>query len=248
MEEKVLKKIQNCHLTGGGGEYCKICAFFAGTRNSRLHKPVLGRAVACRLDRIPKAFRPLFRAGAGRSRVARKAETGMSIMVSNLLSGLVGSVLTMMGALVWEGVKRRNARKSLYQAIATECRYNLSILDEVVDGLHYQGSFKRLSVEFFKTMRQQAVDYAVRADLLSALSRVIVDLELLNTEANFVFNGNGGDGQCTYVGQVDKKVLYVVKNPLPRDIRRTVDAARVGVRNSLNDVLKIVSRETNEEE
>lgn len=170
-------------------------------------------------------------------------------MVSSLLSGLVGSVLTMAGTLVWEGVKRRDARKNLYRAVAAECRYNLSILDEVVNGLLlHQGSFKRLSVEFFKTMRQQAVDYAVKADLLSALSRVIVDLELLNTEADFVFNGNGGDGPCTYVGQVDKKVLCIVKNPISRDISRTVDAARVGVRNSLNDVLKIVSRETNEEE
>ena len=170
-------------------------------------------------------------------------------MVSNLLSGLVGSVLTMAGALVWEGVKRRNARKSLYRAIAVECRYNLSILDEVVNGLLlYQGSFKRLSVEFFKTMRQQAVDYAVRADLLSALSRVIVDLELLNTEANFVFNGNGGDGPCTYVGQVDKKALCIVKNPISRDISRTVGAARVGVRDSLNAVLKIALGEINEEE
>lgn len=170
-------------------------------------------------------------------------------MVSNLLSGLVGSVLTMAGALVWEGVKRRNARKSLYRAIAAECRYNLSILDEVVNGLLlHQGSFKRLSVEFFKTMRQQAVDYAVRSDLLSALSRMIVDLELLNTEADFVFNGNGSDGPCTYVGQVDQKVLCVVKNPISRDINRTVDAARVGVRDSLNAVLKIASREINEEE
>ena len=59
------QKIQNCHLTGGGGEYCKICAFFVETRNSRLHKPILGRAVACRLDRIPKAFRPFFARGRG---------------------------------------------------------------------------------------------------------------------------------------------------------------------------------------
>lgn len=171
----------------------------------------------------------------------------MSIMVSNLLSGLVGSVLTMMGALVWEGVKRRNARKSLYRAVAAECRYNLSILDEVVDGLHHQGSFKRLSVEFFKTMRQQAVDYAVREDLLSALSRVIVDLELLNTEADFVFNGKG-DGQSMYVGEIDKKPLRVVRTPFSPNIDQTVGAARIGVRNSLNNVLKIALRETNEEE
>ena len=57
---------------GGGGEYCKICAFFARTRNSRFHGAVLGRTTARRLGLVPKAFRPLFRAGAGRSPVARK--------------------------------------------------------------------------------------------------------------------------------------------------------------------------------
>lgn len=155
-------------------------------------------------------------------------------MVSNLLSGLVGSVLTMMGALVWEGVKRRNARKSLYRAIAAECRYNLSILDEVVEGVVvYHGSFKRLSVEFFKTMRQQAVDYAVRADLLSALSRVIVDLDLLNTEADFAFNGYGGGGRTE-------------QNTV--DISSTISGARIGVRNSLNNILKIALEELKEEE
>lgn len=65
MEEKILKKIQNCHLTGGGGEYCKICAFFARTRNSRLHGPVPGRAVAYRLDLAPKTFRPFSARGWG---------------------------------------------------------------------------------------------------------------------------------------------------------------------------------------
>ncbi|MDO5304978.1 MAG: hypothetical protein Q4E87_05325 [bacterium] len=167
----------------------------------------------------------------------------------SLISGLVASILTIVVTVFREELKCRDARKNLYRAVAAECRYNLSILDEVVNGLLlHQGSFKRLSVEFFKTMRQQAVDYAVGADLLSALSRVIVDLELLNTEANFVFNGNGGDGPCTYVGQVDKKAICIVKKPLSRDISRTVDAARVGVRNSLNDVLKIISRDINEEE
>lgn len=167
----------------------------------------------------------------------------------SLISGLVASILTIVVTVFREELKHRAARKSLYRAVAAECRYNLSILDEVVNGLLlHQGSFKRLSVEFFKTMRQQAVDYAVGADLLSALSRVIVDLELLNTEANFVFNGNGGDGPCTYVGQIDKKALCIVKKPLSRDISRTVDAARVGVRNSLNAVLKIISRDINEEE
>ena len=56
--QSIFKKIQNCHLTGGGGEYCKICAFFSRTRNSRFHGPVPGRAVVCQLDLVPKTFRP----------------------------------------------------------------------------------------------------------------------------------------------------------------------------------------------
>ena len=155
-------------------------------------------------------------------------------MVSSLLSGLVGSVLTMAGALVWEGVKRRNVRQNLYRAIVAECRYNLSILDEVVEGVVlYHGSFKRLSVEFFKTIRQQSADYAVKADLLLALSRVIVDLDLLNTEADFAFNGHEGGGRA------DRNAV---------DINSTISGARIGVRNSLNNILKIALEELKEEE
>lgn len=165
----------------------------------------------------------------------------------SLISGLVASILTIVVTVFREELKHRAARTTLYRAIAVECRYNLSILDEVVNGLLHQGSFKRLSVEFFKTIRQQAVDYAVRADLLSALSRVIVDLELLNTEADFVFNGKG-DEQSMYVGEIDKKPLRVVRTPFLPNIDQTVGAARIGVRNSLNAVLKIALGEINEEE
>lgn len=157
----------------------------------------------------------------------------MSTMADTLLSALGGSVLTMAGTLVWEGVKRRNARQNLCRAIVAECRYNLSILDEVVEGVVlYHGSFKRLSVEFFKTIRQQSTDYAVKVDLLRALSRVIVDLDLLNMEADFAFKGHGGDGRT---GQ----------NAV--DISSTISGARIGVRNSLNSILKIASEELKEE-
>ncbi len=59
------QKIQNCHLTRGGGEYCKIGVFFTGTRNSRLHGAVPGRAAARRLGLVPKTFRPFSARGRG---------------------------------------------------------------------------------------------------------------------------------------------------------------------------------------
>lgn len=169
----------------------------------------------------------------------------MCTMANTLLSALGGSVLTMAGTLVWEGVKRRNTRRNLYRAIVAECNYNLSILDEVVNGLLFaDGSFKRLSVEFFKTMRQQVVGFVVRADLLSALSRAIVDLELLNMQADFVFNGR--EGGSKYKGEIGQGTVDIVKKSISSDISSTISGARIGVRNSLNNVLEIVLTELNE--
>ena len=75
---------------GGGGEYCKICAFFAGTRNSRLHGSVLGRAVACRLNRIPKAFRPFSAPGRGVHVRRGKQKTGKECTMEKTFKILEG--------------------------------------------------------------------------------------------------------------------------------------------------------------
>lgn len=85
----------------------------------------------------------------------------------SLLSGLVGSILTQAIIVVIGCIQFRCERKNLYRAIASECRYNFTILDEITSGtVNAKGSFKRMSVEFFKTIRQQAMAYSLRKNLL----------------------------------------------------------------------------------
>ncbi len=168
-------------------------------------------------------------------------------LVISLLSGLVGSVLTQAIIVVIGCIQRRCERKNLYRTIVSECRYNLSILDQITNGtVNANGSFKRMSVEFFKTIRQQAVAYSLRKDLLQKLSRVIVDLELFNMEADFVFNENLN--QNMFVGDINKSPICVIKKTLHHDISETVKAASRGVKGSLTNILDLVSEELNEED
>ena len=100
-------------------------------------------------------------------------------LMGNLLSGLFASVLTLLATNIVVIVRHREERKNLYRAIVSECRYNLSILDEVTNGtVNARGSFKRMLVEFFKTIRQQSISYALPAKLLSYLSRWLCEQEV----------------------------------------------------------------------
>lgn len=173
--------------------------------------------------------------------------TEVGQLTGNLFSGLAGSFLTLALTTIVAFFRRREERKGMYRAIASECRYNLLILDEVTDGtVKANGSFKRMSVEFFKTIRQQATSYSVPAKLLSHLSRVIVDLELFNMEVDFVFNKNLN--RHLFVGDFQKKPICLVQKTMPHDISATVMAAREGVRASLNGILEIVLDELGEDE
>ena len=98
-----------------------------------------------------------------------------------------------------------------------------------------------MPVEFFKAMHQQTVDYGLKPELLRGLSNLIVDLELFNLEANYKFNGQSD--MRSFIGQIGSFDIAVVSNMDAKDISGTVKEARIGVRNSLNDVLKIVSEE-----
>ncbi len=165
----------------------------------------------------------------------------------NLLSGLVGCVLTQAIVLIKGCVHRRCEQNNLYKAIAAECRYNLSILDEITNGtVNANGSFKRMSVEFFKTIRQQAIAYSLRKDLLQKLSRVIVDLELFNLEADFVLNENLNQG--VFVVDLNKRPICGVEKTVHHDISGTVEAAKRGVRGSLMHVLELIPEEFKEED
>lgn len=162
--------------------------------------------------------------------------------IDNLMSGFIGSIATALLTLALVYLKVRNGRKNLYRAIGEECLYCLSILDEITHGVvDANGSFKRMPVEFFKAMRQQTVDYGLKSELLRGLSHLIVDLDLFNLEADYKFNGQS-DAR-SYIGEVGTQHIAVVSNQEVKDISATVKAARLGVRGSLENVLKIVAEE-----
>ena len=162
--------------------------------------------------------------------------------IDNLISGCIGAIATALFSFLFAYLKMRKGRKNLYRAIASECVYNLSILDEVTNGIvNYDGSFKRMSVEFFKTIRQQTVEYGLKPKLLQDLSHLIVDLDLFNLEADYKFNGQS-DAR-NFIGQVGSFDVAVVSNSDAKDISATVQSARLGVRGSLEGVLKIVAEE-----
>lgn len=164
------------------------------------------------------------------------------MLAESLMSGFIGSIATVVLTSAGAYLKMRKRRKNLYCAIGAECAYNLSILDEVTNGVvNHDGSFKRMSVEFFKAMRQQTIDFGLEPKLLQSLSRLIVDLDLFNLEADYKFNGQSDER--SFIGQIGTQHVAVVSNQEAKDISATVKGARIGVRNSLNDVLAIVAAE-----
>lgn len=168
-------------------------------------------------------------------------------LAMSLLSGLAGSVLTMAGTLLWDWFRQKRTCKGLFNATVAECNYNLSILDQVTNGLvNSQFCFKRMSVEFYKNIRQQAVASALSKEFLEALSWLIVDLELFNKEADFIFDGNLD--KSTFVGELNQKPLCVVKTSKTPDIGETVKWARKGVKGSLEKLRKIAKKELKEED
>ena len=79
---------------------------------------------------------------------------------SNLLSGLIGSGITALGTWAWSEYKRHREYKSLLNGVVAECDYNLSIIDEILEGVvKAKGSFKRLSVDYFRSIREKATTY-----------------------------------------------------------------------------------------
>ena len=107
-----------------------------------------------------------------------------------LMSGFVGAVVAVLLTKVIEIIIYWNRRQAIISGIVAECNYNLSIIDEILAGTKDRGgSFKRMSVEYFKSIRSSSMEYFLGKDRLVALSRVIVDIELYNKEADYVFDG-----------------------------------------------------------
>lgn len=164
--------------------------------------------------------------------------TNVASVAISLASGLAGSVLTVVLTQLWLGYRHHKEYISLLDGLVAECDYNLSIIDEILEGVtQRQGSFKRLSVDFYRSIREKSVAFSFSNSLLSALSRLIVDMELFNREANYVF-----DGQMTtnvYAGLFDKSKICITKKPVSTDITGTITAARSGVVASLKHLRQV---------
>ena len=132
--------------------------------------------------------------------------------------------------------KLRKEYKSLLNGIVAECDYNISIIDEILDGVtKARGSFKRLSIEYLKSVREKSAAYFFPNKLLSAISRLIVDMELFNFEADYCFNGVGDLN--VYSGSFDERPICIAQKAVARNILETITKAHEGVLASLN-VLK----------
>lgn len=157
-----------------------------------------------------------------------------------LLSGLAGALIAQVLTIAWSEIKRRREYRALLNGIIAECDYNLSIVDEILNGaVNHNGSFKRLSVEFFRSAREGAVKYSLKQDMIRTLSRAIIDLDLFNLEANYIFSGD--ENRFVYAGAIDEKAILVERRPKDYDITDTITRARLGVTNTLNDLKKLAN-------
>lgn len=154
----------------------------------------------------------------------------------NLLSGLVGAVLAQVISFVHSERKIKTEYKALLNSIVAECDYNISTIDEILNGAVNLGSFKRLSVENFRTARSQAARYSMKPELVRNLTRLCIDIDLFNLEADYIFSGQ--KPKDVFAGVIGKDAICVERKPVGRDIEETIRAAREGVVSTLNDVRK----------
>ena len=164
----------------------------------------------------------------------------MDNWMGHLLSGFAGALIVQLLSIGWDEWKRRREYQALLDGIVAECDYNLSIVDEILNGaINHNGSFKRLSVEFFRSAREGAIKYSMPQEMIRTLSRAIVDLELYNLEADYIFNGS--ESKIVYAGAIDEKPILVERKPDGTDITATMKRARLGVTNTLNDLKKLAN-------
>ena len=146
-----------------------------------------------------------------------------------LLSGFAGALVVQLLTIAWAEWKQWREKRALLEGIVAECDYNLSIVDEILNGaLNHNGSFKRMSVDYFRTVRESALRYSFDKELLRTLSRAIVDLELYNLEADYVFNG--AESKCVYAGAIEDKPVLVERSPNGHSIATTMTAAKKACR------------------
>ena len=151
-----------------------------------------------------------------------------------ILSGFAGAIIAQVMAFCYAAYRRRQEYHGLLRGIVAECKYCEHVTKEVVGGTLNGVSFKRLPIDYFKGARENSVKYKMSKELVDALAATCTDLNLLNFEADYVFEGKAGSG---------------IKGNLPgRDITLTILSAQDGVLGTLNRLKDAALKELNIEE
>ena len=165
---------------------------------------------------------------------------GDVIIMKEIFSGLVGAIGAQLLYVAWSGIRRWLEYRAMKKAIVSEAKYNIEIIDEILNGVvKGSGSFKRLSVEYFKQIRTEIAKYRRTDLLMAALSRVCIDIELFNREVDYVFSGT--ETTEVFQGVMNDKAVLVRRETEQHDISATVTAAREGVVGSLKHLINVVN-------
>ena len=144
----------------------------------------------------------------------------VSITSDNLLSGLIGALIVAILNWIVEFFRRKRECYSLLKAVKSECEFNLSIMDEIAEGIAQgtTGSYKRVKNDFFLELRKISYKYHFHEEFYSCMARVSCDEDVLNSELDALqISSKDGD----------------INNIL---LRRTALCAVVGVKGSLSSL------------
>ena len=151
-----------------------------------------------------------------------------------LLSGFAGAIIAQVISLWYQSHRQKQEYRGLLRGIVAECKYCERVAKEVVAGTLSGGSFKRLPIDYFRGIREISVKYEMSKELVDGLVAACTDLNLLNLEADYVFDG--------------KVASRIQRNLLGQDISMTILSAQDGVLGTLGRLKRAALRELNIEE
>ena len=153
-------------------------------------------------------------------------------MTTELCSGLIGAVLAQICMIFWYLHRQHKEFEALRMSILAECDYVLSILDEVRDGsLNSHISFKRLPIDYFRTVHKSLIKYSTDHELFRLLSKVSVDMDVFNREVEFVYASQ--QSGKTIVGNIAKDPIVLMEKSDDKDISNVIRGARQGVHDAI---------------
>ncbi len=119
-----------------------------------------------------------------KSRQSSKGQPSYSGIIQNLLSGLAGALIAVVLQALLVMLRRTRERDSLLRAVSNECKFNLSILDEIAYGISngVTGSYKRVKNDFFTELRKVSFRYHLPDKMYSIMANVACDEDLLIRE------------------------------------------------------------------